>query len=453
MCKLKKSECRHIIELNEENEKLRVENEQLKKELEKYKKPPKNSSNSSIPPSQDKYDKKYPSRECSGRKTGGQKGHKGYTKTQIENPDEIIELFPEKCSCCGSEYFFKQNQNTKRRQVFDIPEIQPFVTEYRQIAGICSNCGKKNIVKFPDNVKSNVQTGTNARSIMGYLNVQNHLSYERIKQIFNDIFNFEISEGTIDTKIKELEEKLTPAYNNILEGLKKSGIIGSDETGTRVKKENWQQWIFQNDDFSYFKTKKSRGFDVIEGLFGKKFDGCWISDRLGSQLKIESNHQLCSAHLIRNCKYSIEAEKSEWSKELKQILEDGIKLRNSMQDFNPCSIEEFREIQKIKKRLDEIFSKSPPKDEAKKLYKGLLGRQKQLTLFLENPKVPATNNGSERALRNRVIHRKVCGCFRTPDGAKSHDVIASIIETAKKQGKNILDVLMNPSLQFDFQTT
>jgi hypothetical protein len=99
-------------------------------------------------------------------------------------------------------------------------------------------------------------------------------------------------------------------------------------------------------------------------------------------------------------------------------------------------------------RLNILFSNSPPGNEAEKLYKGLIGRQKQLILFLENPKVPATNNGSERALRNRVVHRKVCGCFRTPDGAKSHDVIASIIETAKKQGKNIMDSLKFPSFRF-----
>ena len=287
---------------------------------------------------------------------------------------------------------------------------------------------------------------------MGYLNVQNHLSYERIKQIFNDIFNFKVSEGTIDTKIKELDKKLTPAYNNILENLKKSRIIGSDETGTRVKKENWQQWVFQNDDFSYFKTAKSRGFDVIEGLFGKKFDGNWISDRLGSQLKIVAKHQLCLAHLIRTCEYAIEADDSEWAKELKQIFKNGIKLRNSKNEFNPFAVEEFREIQKIKKCLYKLFSKSPPGDEARKLYKGLIGREKQLILLLENREAPATNNGSERALRNRVIHRKVCGCFRTPDGAKWHDVIASIIETAKKQGHNILNSLVNYSF-FNFQTT
>lgn len=453
MCKIQKEKCKYIEELEQlrtENERISVENERLKKELEKYQKPLKNSSNSSIPSSQDKYDKKYPKREESNRKTGGQKGHVGYTKLQTPNPDEIIELYPEKCGHCGSNHLFKQTQNCKKRQEFDIPDIQPLVTEYRQIIGICADCGNENIVKFPENIKSNVQIGSKTQSVIGYLNIQNHLSYERITQILKDIFNLKISEGTIDNKIKKLENLLTPTYNNILENLKQSGLIGSDETGTRVKKENWQQWVFQNDNLSYFKTAKSRGFDVIENLIGKKFEGCWISDRLGSQLKIEAKHQLCSAHLIRNCKYAIESEQSEWANKLKQILEDGIKFKNSTENYNPYSIEEFLTIQETKNRLIKLFANPPTEKEALKLYKGLIGRLNQLILFLEDPKIPATNNGSERALRNRVVHRKVCGGFRSENGAKAHDVIASIIETSKKQGQNILDSL---SLQADFQTT
>jgi len=79
MCKVNKEKCEYILEnerLRVENEKLQAENESVKKELEKYKKPPKDSSNSSISSSQEKYNKKYPERKCSGRKPGGQKGHR-----------------------------------------------------------------------------------------------------------------------------------------------------------------------------------------------------------------------------------------------------------------------------------------------------------------------------------------------------------------------------------------
>jgi transposase len=106
MCQAKKEKCEYIVEL----ERLRAENEQLKIELEKYQKPKKDSSNSSIPSSQEKYDKKYPERECSNHKSGGQKGHKGYTKIQVENPDKVTEIYPEKCSYCGCTHLFKQTQ-------------------------------------------------------------------------------------------------------------------------------------------------------------------------------------------------------------------------------------------------------------------------------------------------------------------------------------------------------
>jgi len=422
---------------------------ELQKRLDKYEKAEKNSNNSSVPPSVDKYNKKYPHRESSQRKSGGQKGHIGYSRKQVDNPNEIIELTPEKCAFCGCNHLIKHPNTFKSRQVFDIPVVFPSVKEYRQVVGVCQNCGKKTKANFPNDVKANTQFGQNTLSIIGYLSVQNHLSYKRIKQLFKHLFHFDISEGTIDLKIKALENKLLPAYDNILENLKLSKIVGSDETGTRVQKENWQQWVFQNTEFSYFKTAKSRGFNVIEEIFGKIFYGFWISDRLGSQLKIEALHQLCLAHLIRECRYLIETEKSSWASRFKKILEYGIKFKNSKKDFNPNAVEEYRTIERIKEVLNKLFKKIPQEEGAKKLYKGLIGRQNQLIMFLTNANVPATNNGSEQALRNRVVHRKVCGCFRSDKGAKSHDVIASIIETAKKQKRDILLTLNNPASCFN----
>ena len=83
----------------------------------------------------------------------------------------------------------------------------------------------------------------------------------------------------------------------------------------------------------------------------------------------------------------------------------------------------------------------PPKALEKKLFRCLCNRQEQLLAFLHDPDIPFDNNGSERALRNRKTHLKVIGTFRSEQGVKRVDVIASTIETAKRQGKNALDVL------------
>ena len=40
-------------------------------------------------------------RKRSGKKSGGQKGHKGKTLEQVDNPDERVTLSVERCTCCG----------------------------------------------------------------------------------------------------------------------------------------------------------------------------------------------------------------------------------------------------------------------------------------------------------------------------------------------------------------
>ena len=64
------------------------------------------SSNSGKPPSSDGL-KKRPSRvrslrERSGRKSGGQKGHRGETLRQIETPDDVVDHVPPTCGGCGA---------------------------------------------------------------------------------------------------------------------------------------------------------------------------------------------------------------------------------------------------------------------------------------------------------------------------------------------------------------
>jgi transposase len=66
----------------------------------------------------------------------------------------------------------------------------------------------------------------------------------------------------------------------------------------------------------------------------------------------------------------------------------------------------------------------------------------RVLLCLRRDDVPPTNNASEQALRNSVIYRKVTGGFRTDWGAEVYANIISILETARRQGRNIADTLI-----------
>jgi len=427
--------------LKTENDLLKAEIEALKKELEKYQNPPKDSSNSSLPPSTDKKPNKYPDKEKSWKKSGGQKGHKGKTKYMADNPDETVKVFPTECEHCGCKHILNTEKVLERRQKIDLPPIVPYVVEYQQIAGQCTKCGKRVVKDFPEDIKSSVAYGNNITAAICYLSVFGQMGYEKISKCFADLFNCPISEGTINNKLVKASKLLEPTYNKILNLLKNSDVVGSDETHLRITAKNAYSWVFQNKKLTYLTYSFSRAFSVIENLFGKNFKGAWTSDRYAAQLKIEAHHQLCLPHLIRDFKYVVEAEKSKFAQDLLNLCCDCIKFRQEKgSNYDPSK--HYEPIMIFKNRMRNIFSKAPPQKKEKTLFKGLVGRQKELLLFLDNPLVPFDNNGSERALRNIVTKRKVSNGFRSEEGAKVYCIIASVFQTFQKQGYNLLSSII-----------
>ena len=239
---------------------------------------------------------------------------------------------------------------------------------------------------------------------------------------------------------------------SIQEFIKNSRVIGSDETSMRINKKNSYLWTFQNEKASYFRSNKSRGYEVIEEVIGQDFKGVWVSDRYNAQIKQDCAHQFCISHILRDCNYAIETDKTKFPMELKKILKKAIRFKKRYGDeYNPNKRDIFREKERYKKRLADIFKQRPQKEskETLKLWNSLVCRQKELLLFLEDKNIPADNNGSERALRNRVTKRKVSGCFRSSLGAYCNDILSSVIETAKKQKMSIMEAL-NPAYSFAF---
>ena len=62
-------------------------------------------------------------------------------------------------------------------------------------------------------------------------------------------------------------------------------------------------------------------------------------------------------------------------------------------------------------------------------------------LFLDDLTVPFTNNDTERDMRMTKVRQKVLGCFRTEEGAESFCILRTVVETARKQGWDIMQTL------------
>jgi len=149
----------------------------------------KNSRNSSKPPSTDEFNKPSPKslRKETGRKAGGQKGHKGNNLKMVAFPDEEQLHKVRVCGCCQKDLQKQKAEAIERRQVYDLSPLELIITEHQIEVKRCS-CGYLNKANFPDGVDHYVQYGSNIKSLLVYMQDYQLLPYERTKEFVEDIF-------------------------------------------------------------------------------------------------------------------------------------------------------------------------------------------------------------------------------------------------------------------------
>ena len=433
----------HLENVEKENVILRKENGVLRDKLFKYENP-KNSRNSSVPPSKDenRTPKTKSLREQSDRKVGGQKGHEGNTLKMTQTPDEIITYTPDFCGKCGSDIQELQAEFSGKRQVIDIPVVQPFYVEHQVYKKTCS-CGHQTCGSYPKNVNASISYGANTESLIGYLYARQYVPFNRMREMLNDTFGLPISEGGIHELLNRLAQKAAPAYQMIKEKIASSKVVGADETGCKINGIKSWMWAWQNDLVTFIAPSFNRGFATIQSNFEFGFSNavlvhdCWKSH---FQTTAE-NHQICIAHLLRELNYFIEVHKDPWAINFRLLLIDSLTIKHEM-------------------TKEDYYNNHPPKDDILQRFGVLLSQKinekikdlhaffKRMTKykdylfnFLHYPDVPSDNNGSERAIRNVKVKQKISGQFKSFEGAMNFAILRSITDTAIKNGQNVLNAL------------
>ncbi len=395
-----------VAALIERNNILTQENADLRHRLSKYEHP-KNSNNSSIPPSKDENRPKRKSlRESSGLKPGGQKGRKGNTLKMVENPDLIQEHTPHYCNCCGQDLEDIIAIPAGKRQVFDIPKIEIKVTEHQVYNKKCE-CGHINQGEYPQQANAPVSYGNNIESLIGYFHTRQYIPFKRMQEVFRDVFGVPISEGGLHYILDKLIAKAQPAYELIKQRLQSNTkySIGSDETGVKVKGAKHWAWTWQNEEATFITITDNRGQKSIDDTFKDGFKNtvlvhdCWASHFNTPA----ASHQICIAHLLRDLNYLNELYGHKWSQACKVLFQLALTLKGQMNTMD-YYIHNLRRIQ-LEKRLDFLIILALPTDKPDlvRFQNRLKKHREYLFTFLYRPEVPPDNNASERAIRNIKI--------------------------------------------------
>ena len=431
-------------EMFEERTKLlQRDNAILKEKLAKYENP-KNSNNSSIPPSKEENRpfKSKSLRKKTGRKPGGQKGHKGTTLEMTSNPDVTIDHAPEYCKCCGKDLSDTHGEFVERKQVIDLPPIEPEVTEHRVYKKECS-CGHVTMSSFPGGRQAPVSYGPMIESLTGYFHSRQYIPFLRMQELFRDIFSVPISEGGIHCLLNRFSTKALPIYYRIRDMIKDSSEVGTDETGARLNGKKIWIWTWQNERLTWLRGTDNRGYRTIEENFPEGFKkavfvhDCWKSH---FQTDVQT-HQLCTSHLLRELNYFKERYNHRWPVRFSKLILDGIKLKEKLVPGDYYRPVEERTV--LEHRLEKLLAYQIDEKlkELVSFQKRMLKYKDFILAFLYHPKVPPDNNGSERAIRNVKVKQKISGQFKSWKGVENFMVLRSITDTVLKNDQNVLRAL------------
>jgi transposase len=267
-----------------------------------------------------------------------------------------------------------------------------------------------------------------------------------------------LSYGTVVNIYSTLSSLVTPIITDIKNALIISGVLGADETGVRVNGQlNWVQ-VFSTQLYTLYGYDEKRG-ELCADKLGVLafFTGILVHDHFKSYYKYEQmSHAECNAHILRYLKSMIQIFGHSWAAGFTQLLKEALTLKNQSleQNFDSVMPEKYAAIAK---RYDEVLAigvteyeqaikgKSEKGIEYYNDEKCLLKRLRDYKIehlrFLTSAEVPFSNNNSEQAVGAFKRKVKTAGCFRSPDGADDFTRIASVIQTLKKQKKNVYEKL------------
>jgi transposase len=421
-----------------------------------------NPRNSSMPPSAEGLTKppvqNRAERRAQKRRPGKQPGAEGTHLAQVAEPDQTVVHRPVACASCGADLAQADVVGTEVRQVFDLPKIAAFVTEHQLLKVRCG-CGCETKAEPPKEATAPAAYGPGLRALAVYLSVYQHVPYDRLGQIFNDVMGISVSTGAIAAIVAEAGGGLGLFTDVVAELLRQAPSVHFDETGGRV--EGSLHWIHvaSNALYTLLFCHKQRGGEALDaaGVI-TAMRGIAVHDGWRPYRNYDVLHQLCNAHHLREL-HSVRCRFDQpWAHDMMDLLLDANDAVNEAlargeDHLDPDTVSSIRAGYRALLARGWAANEAPStqtdfkgvpvtqkwyKNSAVTLLKRLERHQDSVLRFTCDFDAPFTNNQAERDVRMIKLQQKISGSWRSRAGADGFCAIRSYVSTMKKHGHNVL---------------
>jgi transposase len=409
-----------------------------------------NSQNSSKPPSADPPGTSRPESKPTGRRRGGQPGHKGAKRVRLV-ADAVVEHRPSHCRCCG-DALSGSDPEAKWSQVLELPELKPHVTEHRAHALKCHGCGTVTAGGLPDSALLH-GFGPRLCGLIAYLSGRCRLSKRQIVELLADAFATPLSTGAVCAIEQDVSAALAAPVEEARALVREQAVVHLDETGWREDKKKAWLWTAVTSAVIVFQIARSRGSVIARSLLGPDFSGRIVTDRWSAYNWVKARmRQVCWSHLARDFEGMVQ--RGGRGGRLAALLVTEVdkmfvwwaQLRQDVlmrEDFQ-------RRMKPVRAEVERLLEEASAHAEAKTAGMAfeILKLRLALWTFVDHEGIEPTNNAAERAIRPAVLWRK--GSFGTDSqaGSRFAERILTAVATIRLRGGNVLRYLMSATAQY-----
>jgi transposase len=228
--------------------------------------------------------------------------------------------------------------------------------------------------------------------------------------------------------------------------LRQSPVVWLDDTGWRVAARAQNLRVLLSEEVTVYVIEPRRGYAEAAAILGEDYAGFLVHDGARCFYGFEQAfHQSCLQHLIRRCREMIQIASpaaARFPVAIATLLQQGLLLRDRYQEGAVSAHGLAVATGRLEAKLDRLLHRHFRCPENQKLAKHLRHEQPHLFTFLRCPGLHATNNFAERAIRLMAMTRKTWGGNRTANGARTQQILASVLRTCWQQGKSVFDQLV-----------
>ena len=410
-----------------------------------------NSRNSHLPPSSDPPGRAGNAggggKQKSGRKRGGQRGHRGSRRQLVPEAqvNDFTDLYPAECENCWAALPEMPDPNAKRYQTIEVPPIQPHTTEVRRHAVECPCCGHKTRAAYDENTIPASPFGPRLTSIVALLTGVYHVSRRKTATLLSDLVGVPISLGAISTVEARVSEAVKPAVDEAWKRVEGAAVKHTDGTSWLKAGTLLALWTIATTAATVFKIVTDGSRATLQPLYGA-LRGILVSDRATALgFWAMERRQICWAHLLRKAVSFSERDgpSATFGRDLLNYI--GI-MFEYWHDYKAGKLDRatFRAwMAPVQAQIEALLARAVVAniDRLSGSCANILEHKVALWTFVDHDGVEPTNNHAERELRAFVLWRKRSFGTQSDRGNLFAERLMTVAHTARKQGQDVLAFL------------